>query len=66
MRLRLKYWRLRWQPRPHGELCMAYGGVGWDVAGSGEMDLVHRPRVCAKDRWHSDSHAYDFVDGVEL
>lgn len=38
--------------RKTDELCRAYGG---SFAHDG------RVRICTKNRWHSDSHAYEFV-----
>jgi hypothetical protein len=40
-----------------GQKCLAFGGLGR----SDNSDAVH-VRVCEKNRWHIDSHAYVFEE----
>jgi hypothetical protein len=49
-----RWWRLAWVPRDQPK-CLSYGG-GW-IDGT-----TLKARLCLKDRWHTDSHAYDCVD----
>jgi hypothetical protein len=42
-----------------GQKCFSYGGEVRHV--KLPLQPAYEVRVCTKNRWHSDSHAYEFV-----
>lgn len=41
-----------------GQKCLSFGGVsGYGYDDSGKAGVIIR--ICNKNRWHTDSHAYD-------
>lgn len=44
-----------------GQPCHAYGGQQRHVSLKESPEIAFEVRLCTKNRWHSDSHAYEFV-----